>query len=105
MQFEDYLEIDHPNGIRIRSTRVNLEDVVYAARQGQTPARIVQSFPSLSLEQVHAALTYYYHNQQQLDAYIQRQEAGYESDKQRHEAGERPEIVGRLLQHGLAGPT
>jgi uncharacterized protein (DUF433 family) len=66
MQLEDYFDLNEPNGIRIRSTRVNLEDVVYAARQGQTPARIAQSFPSLSLEQVHAALAYYYRNQQQV---------------------------------------
>jgi uncharacterized protein (DUF433 family) len=98
MQLEDYFDFDNPNGIRIKPTRVNLEDVVYAALEGQTPDRIVQSLPSLTLEQVHAALAYYYRNQEQVEDYMIEQEAAYDAAKNQHEQKERPEIVRELLK-------
>lgn len=98
MQLEDYFDFDNPNGIRIKQTRVNLEDVVYAALEGQTPARIVQSLPSLTLEQVHAALAYYYRNQKQVEEYLKEQEAAYDAAKAQHEEEDRPEIVQQLLK-------
>jgi uncharacterized protein (DUF433 family) len=98
MQLEDYFDFDNPNGIRIKPTRVNLENVVYAAMRGETPSQIVRGFPSLTLEKVHATLAYYYRNQQQVDAYMRDQEAAYDEAKRQHEQGERPEIVQRLLK-------
>jgi len=96
MQLEDYLEFDNPNGIHIRDTRVNIENVIVAAARGHAPGRIVQSYPSLTLEQVHAVLTYYYRNRQQIDDYMARQKAAYDEAKRQHEQGERPDVVQRL---------
>ncbi len=98
MQLEEYFEFDNPNGIRIKGTRVNIEIVVYATREGMTPGQVVQNYPTLTLEQVHAALAYYYANRATIDDYIARQEAAYDEAKRRHEAGERPEVVRRLLK-------
>ena len=98
MQLEDYFEFDNPIGIRIRGTRVNVENVILAAARGYAPGRIVQSYPSLTLEQVHAVLAYYYRNRQQIDDYMARQEAAYDEAKKQHEQGERPEVVQRLLK-------
>lgn len=98
MQLKDYFDFDDPNGIRIKPTRVNLENVVYAAMRGETPSQIVRGFPSLNLEKVHAALAYYYRNQQQVDEYMKAQEAAYDEAKRQHEQGERPEVVKRLLE-------
>lgn len=98
MQLEDYFDFDNPNGIRIKPTRVNLEDVVYAAMRGETPSQIAHSFRSLDLEKVHAALAYYYRNRQEVDEYMKAQEAAYDEAKRQHEQGERPEVVKRLLK-------
>lgn len=98
MQLEDYFEFDNPNGIRIRGTRINLEDVVYLAGEGMSAGQIRQDLPALSLEQVHAALAYYYRNRVTVDEYIVRQHAEWEAEKQHHEAGERPAVVENLLR-------
>ena len=98
MQLEDYFEFDNPNGIRIRGTRVNLEDVIYLAREGMSAGQIRQDLPALTIEQVHAALTYYYRNRQTVDDYMLRQDAEYDAEKRQAEAGDRPEVVSRLLR-------
>lgn len=98
MQLEDYLDFDNPNGIRIKDVRINIEVIIMAAQVGLTPAEIVQDFPFLSLEQVHAALAYYYRNRAQMDDYIKRQDAAYDEAKRKHESGERPEVVQRLMK-------
>lgn len=98
MQLEEYFDFKNLNGIRIEGTRVNLEDVVYMAREGMSPGQIRQDLPSLTLEQIHAALAYYYRNRASVDEYMARQEAEWDAEKRQHEAGERPEVVLRLLQ-------
>lgn len=98
MVLEEYLEFDNPNGIRIKGTRVNIEDVVYLVREGMSPGQIRRDLPSLTLEQVHAALTYYYRNRAEVDDYMTRQEAEWEAEKRNHEQGERSEVVNRLLR-------
>ena len=45
----------------IAGTRVRVQDVAVPAEvHGKTPDEIVQSLPHLTLEQVHAALSYYF---------------------------------------------
>ncbi|MGQ0635909.1 MAG: DUF433 domain-containing protein [Planctomycetaceae bacterium] len=47
----------------VAGTRVRVQDVYALAEiQGKTPAQIVEALPSLSLAQVHAALSYYFDN-------------------------------------------
>jgi uncharacterized protein (DUF433 family) len=98
MQLEDYFDFQNPNGIRIKGTRVSIEHVIYAAGEGLTAGQIRQEFPSLTLEQVHACLTYYYGHRAEVDAYMAKQEAEWEQDMKRQEQSERPEVVKRLLQ-------
>ena len=57
---------------RVRGTRVSLESVVLAFLNGQTPESIAQSFPTLSLEQVYGAITYYLGHRTEIDAYLTR---------------------------------
>ena len=44
---------------RVRGTRVSLDSIVYAFLEGHTAESIQQSFPSLTLEQIYGAITYY----------------------------------------------
>lgn len=63
--------IDQVDGaLRIAGTRVSLDSVVVGFREKESPERIVESFPTLTLAQVYGAIAYYLENQQQVDEYI-----------------------------------
>ena len=64
------LRVDDAGVIRIGSTRVTLDTIVTAFHAGATPEQIVQDFPSLDLGDVYAAMAYYIHHRDQVDAYI-----------------------------------
>jgi uncharacterized protein (DUF433 family) len=64
-------------GYWVAGTRVSLDSLVYAFREGQTAESIAQSFPVLTLEQVYGALTYYLAHREMIDAYLQQQEANF----------------------------
>jgi uncharacterized protein (DUF433 family) len=83
MKPEDYLEFLAPDEIRIRDTRIGLENVLHRLIDcSYTPEAIVEQFPSLSLEQVHAVLEYYQQNRQAVDEYM----AAWRSQKERLQA-------------------
>lgn len=63
----------------IAGTRVSLDSIVYAFRDGQTPEGISQAFPSLSLEQVYGAVAFYLANRTKVDAYLEQGEAEYQA--------------------------
>ena len=65
-------------GYYVAGSRVSLDSVVYAWLRGESPLGIVESFPSLSLNQVNAAIEYYLANRQMVDEYLERQHAEFE---------------------------
>src|SRR6266511_3290705 len=54
----------------VEGTRVSLDSVVYAFWNGQTPESIVQSFPTLTLEQVYGAVAFYLAHRDEVDRYL-----------------------------------
>jgi uncharacterized protein (DUF433 family) len=58
-------------GFWISGSRVSLDSIVYAFLNGQTAESSVQSFPTLSLEQVQGAITFYLAHRAEIDAYLQ----------------------------------
>src|SRR5579864_2058490 len=48
---------------RIGDTRVSLDSIVYLFREGLSAESMVESYPSVTLEQVHGALAFYLANQ------------------------------------------
>jgi uncharacterized protein (DUF433 family) len=64
---------------RIAGTRVWLESIVRAYLNGQTAESITQSFPALTLEQVHGSLAFYLSNRSEIDAYLEHAEAEHEA--------------------------
>lgn len=79
---KSYVE-NHAGAFRIAGTRISLDSVVYAFRDGQTPESIVRSFPLLTLEQVYGAIAYYLANRDEVDAYLEQGEAEYEALRQK----------------------
>src|SRR3972149_2701038 len=71
MQLEDYFDFLAPDDIRLKGTRVGIETILYDFLQrGRTPEKIAATYPSLSLEQVYATITYYLHNAEAVSRYL-----------------------------------
>lgn len=71
MQLEDYFDFLAPNDIRLKGHRIGIETVLYDyIHRGRTPEQIVASYPSLTLEEVHATIVYYLHNQANVSRYL-----------------------------------
>jgi len=87
MELEGYFEFIGEEAIRIAGTRVGIETVLRDYGEGASPEEIVLRYPTLSLEQVHATITYYLANQEKLEAYLtlvrQRWEEAWQ-EQQRH---------------------
>jgi uncharacterized protein (DUF433 family) len=92
------LETDTHGVIRVGGTRVTLDTVIYAFRQGATPEEIVSRFTTLQLADVYAVISYYLQNQDEIDQYLQEREQ--EAQQIREELDARFNLVGvreRLL--------
>jgi uncharacterized protein (DUF433 family) len=55
---------------RVGHTRVSLDSLVYLFREGMSAESMVESYPALTLEQVHGALAFYLGNQKEIDRYL-----------------------------------
>ena len=62
----------------IHNSRVSLDSIVCGFLNGDSPETIRDNFPTLSLEQVYGAITYYLGNQAEIDPYLQAQHEGFE---------------------------
>jgi uncharacterized protein (DUF433 family) len=80
---------------RIRGTRVSLDSIVYAFRDGQSPESILISFPDLTLEQVYGAITFYLGHQKSVDKYLKEGELKYKALRKASRANN-PELYERL---------
>jgi uncharacterized protein (DUF433 family) len=65
-------------GYYVTGTRVSLDSVVYAFLRGESPDGIVESFPSLSLEQAYGAIAYYLAHHEAVDSYLEQGRAEFE---------------------------
>lgn len=65
----DYIE-QRSGGYYLSGSRVSLDSVVYAWRRGESPETIRENFPSLNLEQVYGAITFYLGNKPAVDKYL-----------------------------------
>ncbi len=80
------LRVDERGVIRVGRTRIPLETVLIAFRQGHTPEEIVMQFPALQLEDVYAIVTCYLHNREILDAYLEEVKRLGEKNREQWEA-------------------
>lgn len=91
---KEYIE-QQEGAYRIAGTRVSLDSVVYAFRRGASPESIQRSFPSLSLEQIYGAITFYLAHQEEIDRYLLDGEAEHEKLRAASRA-EHPEVYEKL---------
>lgn len=71
MQLEEYFDFLAKNDIRIKGTRIGIETVLYEfIHRSRSPEEIVDTYPSLKLEQVYATILYYLHNMEAVTKYL-----------------------------------
>jgi uncharacterized protein (DUF433 family) len=68
-----YSHVTKEPGVRggkacIDDTRIAVVDIVALLRAGKVPHEMLEAYPSLSLAQIHAALSYYYENPEEIEA-------------------------------------
>ena len=76
MGAQTYVE-HRDGGYWVIGTRVSLDSLVYAFREGQTAESLAQSFPVLTLEHVYGAIAYYLAHRDVIDAYLREQEVAF----------------------------
>jgi uncharacterized protein (DUF433 family) len=85
MDLEQYFTFVADDAIRIAGTRIGIETVLHDYQEGASPEEIVLRYPTLSLEQVHATLTYYLVNRGKVEVYLQRVRQQQEEAWQEHQ--------------------
>ena len=81
------LKLDKDGVARVGGTRVTLDTTVRAFLRGATAEEIIQQYPSLSLPDVYATISYYLQNRDGVDRYLekrQRQAQAVKRDNQSH---------------------
>jgi uncharacterized protein (DUF433 family) len=68
-----YSHITKQSGVRadkacIDDTRIAVADVVALLKAGKTPEEMRVAYPSLTLAQIHAAISYYYDHPDEIEA-------------------------------------
>jgi uncharacterized protein (DUF433 family) len=72
MERNNFFTRHDEDDIRVKGTRIGIETVLEDYLEGASPEEIAARYRSLSLEQVYASITYYLHNREMIDAYLER---------------------------------
>jgi len=93
------LRVDETGTVRVGMTRVVLEAVVQAFRDGATPEQVVQDYDTLELADVYGAVAYYLRHREEVDAYLAEREREAGELRKKVEDAQRhlPDIRARLL--------
>jgi uncharacterized protein (DUF433 family) len=87
------LAMDEYGTIRVGNTRVTLDTIVTAYKQGESPEVIADQYPTLSLADIFAAITYYLRHREEVEEYLAERQQRGEEIRRKHEA--------RFSQSGL----
>ena len=79
---QDDVRVDEQGVLRVGDSRVMLDSVVAGWQQGHSAETIQQQFPALSLADVYGAITYYLRHRADVDQYLDRQAALWQSGRQ-----------------------
>ena len=83
----------------MRGHRIGIDDILTLYLEGLDPEQIQWTYPTLSLEEIHATITYYWHSRNEVDAYlerIKRMTVERMAEYDRIPDSERPEVVRRI---------
>ena len=90
--------------VRVGNTRITLDTLIAAFREGATPETIAQQYPSLALADVYAVIGYYLNHRPEVHAYLQQREEAATRVRQENDARFDPDGVrDRLLARRSEG--
>jgi len=87
------LAFDKNGVVKVGGTRITLDTVVKAFTRGATAEEIAQQFPSVSLSDVYATISYYLQNRVQVDEHLVKRGKQAQSVRRENET--------RLDPHGI----
>ena len=97
----EYVE-SRNGGYYVKGMRVSLDSIVSSFKEGESPETIRQNFPSLTLEQVYGAITFYLAHQADVDANIREGEDLKSGRRNGRQA--QADIDGFAVLQGNGGP-
>jgi len=68
----EYFDFLNADDIRIKGTRIGIETVLDEYLNAMSPEEIAVRYPTLTLEQIYATITYYLRNQDEIEHYLNR---------------------------------
>ena len=74
-----YVRVDQHGAMGIGNSRVVLDAIVAGFEQGHSPETLQQQYPTLSLEEVYGAITYYLAHTDEVRAHLKRQDELWEA--------------------------
>ena len=94
------LKEDADGVVRVGGTRVTLDTIVTAFREGATAEEITQQYPSVSLADIYAVIGYYLRQREKIEAYleqrrVQAQEVRRENERRFDPQGIRDRLLAR----------
>ena len=87
---KSYVRVDGEGSMRVGNSRVSLDSVVIGFQQGEAPETIRRNFPTLTLEEVYGAITYYLANREEVDEHLRRQQERWDRAAQEQERNPSP---------------
>ena len=72
LNMDEYFDFLDADDIRIKGTRVGIETVLEDYLNAMSPEEIAVRYRTLTLEQVYATITFYLHNQYDIEQYLDR---------------------------------
>ncbi len=80
------LSTDNDGVIRVGNTRVTLDTIVAAFKEGATAEEIAYQYPTVSLADIYSVISYYLHQRESVDAYLKRREKFAADVRKKNEA-------------------
>jgi len=98
MELESFFDFISPETILIKGTRVGIEVVLDEYLYwGHSPEVIASRYLALDLKKVYTTITYYLHNQENIDAYLKVNHARAEAEWQEQRRHPHPGVK-RILE-------
>ena len=93
------LRAEDSGAVRIGNTRVLLELVIRAFKDGATPEAIVQRYPTTTLEHIYSVIAYYLRHRDEVETYLTDRDRAANDIRRRIESrqGDLADIRSRLL--------
>lgn len=98
------LETDADGVIRVSNTRVTLDTIVTAFKDGATAEEIAQQYPAVPLADIYSVIGYYLRKRDEVDAYLMKRNKEAREFQTQAEARYNPiGIRERLLARQIGG--